>query len=90
MEWIDNLGMNDTLEFLELIETSPQIRVICAGHVHQEFAGQIGAAALYTTPSTRVQFAARNEKTIDTTKAGYRTIVLDNDGYHTEVHRLSD
>ncbi len=88
--WLDNLGLYDAAEFVELIETSPQIKVICAGHVHQEFAGQIGAAALYTTPSTCVQFAARNEKAFDTTMAGYRTILLEKGGYRTEVHRLSE
>jgi Icc protein len=63
--------------------------VICAGHVHQEFAGRIGAAAMVTTPSTCVQFGAHTEKSFDTRAAGYRTFRLD-DGYHTEVHRLSD
>ena len=88
--WLDDLGLDGATEFVELIETSPQIKLICAGHVHQEFTGQLGAAALYTTPSTCVQFAARHEKAFDTSKAGYRTIVLDKEGYHTEVHRLSD
>lgn len=87
--WIDDLGLEQAAGLVELIETSPAVKVICAGHVHQEFAGQIGAAAMYTTPSTCVQFAARAEKAFDTSMAGYRTFTLDEDGYHTEVHRLS-
>lgn len=87
--WLDRLGLNDTAEFVELVETSPRIKLICCGHVHQEFAGHLGAAALYTTPSTSVQFAARNDKAFDTSMAGYRSIVLEKDRYHTEVHRLS-
>jgi Icc protein len=86
--WLDKLGLNDAAEFLDLVETSPQIRIICAGHVHQEFTGHIGQAALYTTPSTSVQFAARNEKTFDTAQAGYRTVVLEENNFRTEVHRL--
>ena len=43
----------------DLIKASPQIKVICAGQVHQGFAGQVGAATMYTTPSTCVQFGAR-------------------------------
>lgn len=89
VDWLDKIGLDGAEEFVELIEASPQIKVVCSGHVHQEFAGQIGAAAVYTTPSTCVQFGARTEKSFDTRAAGYRTFRLD-DGYHTEVHRLSD
>ena len=87
--WLDRIGLDGATDVIGLIKASPQIRVICAGHVHQEFAGQIGAAAMYTTPSTCVQFGARTEKSFDTRAAGYRTIRLD-DGHQTEVHRLSD
>lgn len=86
--WIDKLGLDEATELVELIETSPDIKVVCAGHVHQAFAGHIGAAEMYTTPSTCVQFAARAEKAFDTQMAGYRTFTLDEDGHHTEVHRL--
>ena len=85
--WLDKIGLEGAADLIELIEASPQVKVVCAGHVHQEFAGHIGAAALYTTPSTCVQFGARTEKSFDTKAAGYRTFRLD-DGYHTEVHRL--
>jgi Icc protein len=88
--WIDALGLYDAADFVALIEASPQIKLICAGHVHQEFGGRVGAAAVYTTPSTCVQFGARKEKTFDIRMAGYRTITLAKDGYHTEVHRLLD
>ncbi|GMQ76799.1 MAG: 3',5'-cyclic-AMP phosphodiesterase [Gammaproteobacteria bacterium] len=89
VDWLDKIGLEGAAGLVDLIEASPQIKVICAGHVHQEFAGRIGAAAMYTTPSTCVQFGARTEKSFDTSAAGYRTFRLD-DGYHTEVHRLSD
>ncbi len=89
VDWLDKIGLDGASDLVDLIEASPQIKVICAGHVHQEFAGQIGAAAMYTTPSTCVQFGARTEKSFDTRAAGYRTFRLD-DGYQTEVHRLSD
>ena len=89
VDWLDTIGLDGAADLIDLIESSPQIKVICAGHVHQEFAGRIGAAAMYTTPSTCVQFGTRAEKSFDTRAAGYRTFRLD-DGYHTEVHRLSD
>lgn len=89
VDWLDKIGLNDAADLVGLIETSPQVKVICTGHVHQEFAGQIGAAAMYTTPSTCVQFGARTEKSFDSRAAGYRTFRLD-EGWQTEVHRLSD
>ena len=88
--WIDELGLNEAAALVELIETSPQVKVVCSGHVHQEFAGHIGEAAMYTTPSTCVQFGSRTEKSFDIRAAGYRTFKLGEDGYHTEAHRLSD
>lgn len=90
VDWIDKLGLNEASELVELVATSPQIKVVCAGHVHQEFKGEIGAATIYTTPSTCVQFGARAEKSFDTKSAGYRVFNLYEDSYHTEVHRLSD
>lgn len=88
--WLDRLGLNEAAELIELIATSVDIKVVCAGHVHQEFAGRIGETDMYTTPSTCVQFAARAEKAFDTQMAGYRVFTLTEEGYHTEIHRLSD
>lgn len=90
VDWIDKLGLDEAAELVEVIESSPQIKVVCAGHVHQEFNGKIGTTAVYTTPSTCVQFGARANKSFDTKTAGYRVFNLHDDGYHTEVLRLSD
>ena len=73
VDWLDKIGLDEASDLVNLIEASPQIKVICAGHVHQEFTGQISPAAVYTTPSTCVQFGARGEKSFDTRAAGYRT-----------------
>jgi len=88
--WLDQIGLDGQVEFLELVKRSPQIKLICAGHVHQEFSGTVWGTEVYTTPSTCVQFAARNNRTFDTSSAGYRVIVLRQDGFHTAVHRLSE
>ncbi len=89
VDWLDEIGLDGAYDLVNLIEASPQIKVVCAGHVHREFIGQIGAAAVYTTPSTCVQFGARSEKSFDTSSAGYRIFQLD-DSHHTAVHRLSE
>ena len=88
VEWLDRIGLEGADDLKALVEASPQVKVICAGHVHQEFSGGIGRAAVYTTPSTCVQFSRRSEKDFDPRAAGYRTFRL-GDGYHTEVHRLN-
>ena len=90
VDWIDQLGLNHATNLIELIRTSPQIKVVCAGHVHQEFSGEIGRAAMYTTPSTCVQFGARAKKSFDHKTAGYRVFELYEDDYHTTIHRLAD
>ena len=89
VDWLDKLGIDNAADLVDFLEDSAQIKVICAGHEHQAFASRIGAAAIFTTPSTCVQFGARDDKSVDTRAAGYRTLRLD-DGFHTEVHRLGD
>jgi len=86
--WLDEIGLDEATEFIALIEASPQVDVVCAGHVHQEFTGRIGTASIYTTPSTCVQFGTQAKKTFDTSVAGYRTFRLDRFGHSTSVHRL--
>jgi len=90
VEWLDEIGMDTPAGLVDLIEISPQVKIVCAGHVHQAFSGRIGTAAMFTTPSTCVQFAARADKTFDTRAAGYRTFTLHDDGhFDTGVHRIS-
>jgi Icc protein len=85
--WLDKIGLDNPTEFIRLIEASTQVKVVCSGHVHQEFIGRIGTADFYTTPSTCVQFGTGVEKSIDIVSPGYRTFLLDDD-YHTKVHRV--
>ena len=89
VEWLDRIGLGNAQNLIALIESSPQIKAVCAGHVHQEFEGRIGSASIYTTPSTCVQFGARTKKSFDTKAAGYRFLQL-GESCHTQVYRLSD
>ncbi|MDH3450938.1 MAG: phosphodiesterase [Gammaproteobacteria bacterium] len=91
VDWLDTLGLDEAEQLVSLIAESPQVKLVCAGHVHQEWQGHIGESLVCTTPSTCVQFGARSEKSFDSKAAGYRTITLEADGrYTTAVHRLSD
>lgn len=86
VDWLDKIGLKDAGRLIGLIEASPQIKAVCAGHVHQEFVGRIGSAVVYTTPSTCVQFGARANKSFDTKAAGYRLLQLGED-CHSQVYR---
>ena len=87
--WIDALGLEAGRNFVELVERSAQVKVVCAGHVHQAFSGRIGDALMYTTPSTCVQFAPTNERELDTLTPGYRRFWLEEGGHRSEIRRLA-
>jgi Icc protein len=88
--WLDATGLEAPMNWCALIERSPQVRAVCAGHVHQESATNIAGTPVYTTRSTSVQFGARAEKSFDPRTAGYRSFTLHPDGFSTAVHRLCD
>ena len=88
VEWLDDMGLETSDGLVELIEVQPAIKLVCAGHVHQDFHTRIGDAHMVTTPSTCVQFGSRADQKFDPAAAGFRTIELEADRYHTEVHRV--
>lgn len=89
--WLDRLGLDDAEQFEQLILASPQVKLICAGHIHHEFHGRLGKADVYTTPSTGVQFEpAADEPTYAAEPPGYRVITLEGASYRTEVVRLPE
>lgn len=88
--WLDALGLTDAKRLLELVATKPNVKIICAGHVHQAFETRSGGITFYTTPSTCVQFAGGVSKAFDRRAAGFRSFDLAADSHTTQVHRLSD
>lgn len=88
--WIDQIGLLDPEPLVELLQASPQVRIVSTGHVHQEFTGQRNNIQLFTTPSTGVQFAPReNELVVDSIPAGFRLFHLDANQFETRVIRVS-
>ena len=87
--WLDEIGLQEPEHLRELVANSPQVKIISAGHVHHEFAGRLGHAVVYTTPSTGVQFVpAGDEPVYDPVPPGYRLFVLDGGEFQTEIVRL--
>ena len=89
--WLDRIGLQKPAALVELIQSSSQVRVVSAGHVHHEFTGSIGDTVLLTTPSTAIQFCPGDEELVfDWAPPGFRVFRLDGETYETEVVRLPE
>jgi Icc protein len=91
-EWLDAIGLQDPLPFLQLVAQSPQVRIVCAGHVHLESRFKLNSASIFTAPSTCVQFDGRsdNRPVLEHIPPGYRILELHDDRFETEVVRLPE
>lgn len=80
-EWIDQIKVANTEDFLEVIDDHPQVRVVLCGHIHQEFETTRGAVRYLGTPSTCVQFKPKSPSfAVDVVPPGFRWMQLNPDG----------
>jgi Icc protein len=88
--WLDQLGLLESDRFQQLVKDSPQVKLVSAGHVHQESSGMIGHAVACTLPAASIQFAVgTDEFALGTESPGYRIIDLAEDGsFTTQVVRV--
>jgi len=87
--WVDALGLRDAESLLQVATSAPQVKAICAGHVHQQCEKRIGNLQLLTTPSVTVQFAVDSpEFSIDFIPPGFRVLYLEDETFRSEVVRL--
>lgn len=88
--WIDSLKLCNNGEFLELLDNFPNVKVVLNGHIHQELDMRGNSIRFLGSPSTCFQFMPNQEKaSIDTAPAGYRHMVLHDDGsVNTKVYYL--
>ena len=89
-KWLDTMQIQNSAEFLEFLESFPQIKAVTCGHVHQEFTKYHKHIALFATPASCFQFTPNShEFSIDSTSPGYRLFNLFDDGkLTTQCHRL--
>jgi len=88
--WLDAIGLRDPEPFAGVLSGAPQIRGICSGHIHQEFEGRLGGAAVYCTPATSKQFRPGTpEPEFDALPPGFRVLELGESDFNTHVVRLS-
>lgn len=89
--WMDAIGLRGRELLAELCGAEPRIRLICCGHVHHESRSRQGHAAVYTTPSTGIQFAPDSDQPkFVPGQPGFRIIDLTPAGYSTEILRISE
>lgn len=89
--WMDAIGLQGRELLGELCSAEPRIRVICCGHVHHDSRSLLGQVAVYTTPSTGIQFDPDSDQPkFVPGQPGLRIIDLTPAGYSTEVLRISE
>lgn len=80
-EWLDQVGLEDAAEFLELVSRHPQVRGVLWGHVHQALDRFVNGVRFMASPATCAQFLPRSDDfALDRRPPGYRVLELLPDG----------
>ncbi len=90
-KWLDELGLDNRHELLQIINRYPRNLLLLSGHVHQEVDQQLDHLRLLATPSTCHQFKARSDDVcyLEAPMPAYRYIRLGPGGQlATRVHYL--
>lgn len=86
-KWLDQVGLKNGDEFLNMIGRPGNVRAAIFGHVHQEYEGTHETIKIIGTPSTCRQFkVASDEFALDDNPPAYRRVNLHGDG--TVAHEL--
>lgn len=80
-KWLDQVGLNNAAEFLNIIARPGNVRTTLFGHVHQAFDEQHESIKIIGTPSTCRQFKPGSDDfALDELPPAYRRIELMADG----------
>ena len=85
--WLDGVALHNPDEFLEIVDSCPNVRGIIWGHVHQASDRRRDSVRLMSTPSTCSQFLPNSDDfVIDRRGPGFRWLNLRSNGtIETEV-----
>lgn len=91
-DWIDQYVIKNASVLLGLLAQYPCVKGLSWGHVHQEFVSQHSHFALYSSPSTCIQFKPySHDFALDEKMPGYRWFELHPDGrLATGVERIAE
>jgi Icc protein len=79
--WMDAMALDNADELFNVLDRHDLVRAIIWGHIHQEFSSFRRGVRLLGSPSTCVQFRPKSDGYVkDTLSAGYRWLVLREDG----------
>jgi 3',5'-cyclic-AMP phosphodiesterase len=79
--WLDSVGLENGLEFLEHLSDNGKVRAAIFGHVHQAFDGEYAGIRIIGTPSTCRQFSMYSDDfSLDENPPAYRRLELESDG----------
>jgi Icc protein len=80
-KWLDQVGLRNATEFLNLIARAGNVRAAFFGHVHQQFDEQFETVRIIGTPSTCRQFMPGSDDfALDEQPPAYRRVELFADG----------
>jgi len=90
--WLDNLGLKNDREFVEIISQHSHVKCVLWGHIHQAYEKQQDGINWIATPASCVQFKPESEDfSADDSSPGYRYLNLHADGrVESVVHRIDN
>ena len=91
-EWMDNIGLRNRSELMDILAAHDNAKAVLWGHVHQSCDGYVNGVRLMSTPSTCIQFEPQtSDFSLDDVAPGFRWLELHKDGrISTGVERLSN
>ena len=79
--WLDQVGLDDADEFMNIVRTNSNVRGVLWGHVHQSLDSFMYGMRFMATPATCAQFVPHSDDfAIDDRPPGYRLLELMPDG----------
>lgn len=87
--WTAGLGLTNTKEFYEVIDSFTQIKAVICGHIHHAHQWERNNIAYFSAPATSYQFNPYTPTfTLDNLSPGYQVFTIENDALRHEVKRL--
>ncbi len=79
-QWIDDLMLRDAQNFLDILETHEQVKMVIFGHIHHVFEKEYKGIHFLSAPSTAYQFRIAEEFGFEELAPGYRVFDFQADG----------
>jgi Icc protein len=90
-EWLDTMTLADRNALSAILETSPQVRAVLFGHVHQVFECRANGTRYLSAPSTFFQFKPCSRRFgRDDRSPGFRMIQLNGQTLRSAVYRTGE